>query len=480
MALGCAPRGQPKAWSGPPPIILVSIDTFRADRLGVYGNPDGLTPNLDTFAAEAVVFDDAYSQAALTAPSHGSIFTSRYPAEQTTMDNLTLLDPSRPTLAEMLDVYGYETAGFVSGGDLSPYRHLNRGFRTYEPVVDFGSLYHTTPKALAWLDGVKEQEPFFLFVHGYDTHASYLKPTPYGYLYTDADFHGPGKAAVRTATERLIDGGLYPNANRLLDFEVELLRPRDPANDDLIHEALLAGEARIAVSDEDIAHVRAVYDGAVSYADAMFGTFMAGLEARDLLDHAVIIVMSDHGEQLGERGIFGHSTGIEDEETHTVLMVRMPAGEGGGRHVTGLVEMLDIVPTVADIIGATPPAGISGRSLYPALRGEPFTPRPYTHAQGSQLARMVSVRGVQGRLTWTGLSVSSPEFAEVVEAARIDGPGFRVTPSDLPLPVQLELRTEMVGWARSLDGPPDSPGPTPLPPALRQSLRDHGYFEVVP
>ncbi len=480
---GCNPQGRganPAPASGPPSVILVSIDTLRADRLAAYGNPEGLTPNLDAFAREAVVFDSAYSQAAQTAPSHGSIFSSRYPAEQTTIENLTLFDPARATLAEMLDIYGYQTAGFVSGGDLSPYRHLNRGFATYQSVVDFGSLYHTTPRALEWLDGIDKEKPFFLFVHGYDTHSSYLKPTPYGYLHTDANFRGPGKSAVRTATERIVDGQLFPNANRLIDFEVELLRPRDPANNEMISSAMLAGEARIAVNDADIAHVRAVYDGAVSYGDAMFGTFMAGLEQRKILDHAVIIVMSDHGEQLGERGMFGHCCGIDDEETHTVLMMRLPKGEGGGRHVGGFVEMLDILPTVADLVGATPPAGIDGRSVYPALMGAPATQREFAHAEGSQLSRLVSVRGAAGRLTWSGLSVQSPEFADVVAAARIDGPGFNPTPADLPVAEKRELRDEMVRWARALDPPPGPAGPPQLPAALRQSLREHGYFEVAP
>ncbi len=476
--IGCHPPAAP-AHPGPPPVILVSIDTLRADRVGAYGNPQGLTPNLDRFAQQAVVFDSAYSQAAQTGPSHGSIFSSRYPSQQTNLTDDTVLDPTHATLAEMLQAYGYQTAGFVSGGDLSPSRHLDRGFTTYESVVNFGSLYHTGPRSLAWLDTIDQSKPWFLFVHGYDTHSTYLKPTPFGYLHADPRATGPGEIAARTMTERIVDRTLAPNAQPLRALEVSLLRPWAPENRQAREEVLVQGEPPVVVSDADIAYIRGVYDGAVSYADAMFGTLMVGLESRGVLDQAVIVVMSDHGEQLGEHGAFGHSYGLDDEETHTVLIVRLPHGEHGGRHVAGLVEMLDILPTIASLVGATPPAGIDGHTLAPALADQPFVGRQYAHSTGNHLQRMASVRSEAGRLTWSGLFAGSPLFASITEYTRVDGPGFASSPG-LAAQGRDALRAEMVRWARELDPPPDTAEAEPMPAELRQSLREHGYFEVTP
>lgn len=481
MCLGptaCTPP-DPAPRPGPASVLLISIDTLRADRLGAYGNPNGLTPNLDQFARQAVVFDGAYSQAAQTGPSHGSIFSGRYPPQQTTLADDTLLDPAHPTLAGMLGAYGYQTAAFVSGGELSPIRHLDPGFTTYESVVNFGSLFHTTPRALAWLDGVDPTRPWFLFIHGYDTHSTYLKPDPYGYLHADPHFDGPGQLAAQTMTERIVDGTLTPAIEPLRDLQVNLLRPWSPASRPARDEALAGQNGRLVVDDDDVHQIRGVYDGAVAYADAMFGALMAGLQRRGTLDHAVVIVMSDHGEQLGERGAFGHSYGLEDEETHTVLMVRLPRGEHGGRHISGLVEMLDILPTVADLVGAVPPAGIDGGSLYPALIGDPFDARPFVHSSGNHLQRTVSVRSEAGRLSWSGIWAGSPLFEPLLASARIAGPGFTSSPG-LSVAEQEALRTELVRWGLSLDPPPEAVGAQPMPAELRKSMREHGYFEVAP
>lgn len=471
---GCADRVS--AAKGPPPILLISMDTLRADRLGAYGNPDGLTPNLDAFAREAIVFDRAYSQAVQTAPSHASVFTGRYPTEQTSPDNQTVLVPEHPTLAGMLGVYGYQTAAFVAGGDLSPHRKLTQGFGTYETSEDFGSLYHTFPRALAWLDTAVPTQPWFLFVHGYDCHSIYLKPTPYGYLHADLGWTGEAAMAVQTATERIIDGHIYPNLDGLLRADNGLLRARSPENRERVQELLQGGESPVAVVKEDLTYIRGVYNGAVSYADAMFGKFLAGLEQRGTLDSAVIVVMSDHGEQLGERGIFGHCCGLGDEETQSVLMVRLPGGAHGGRHVRPFVELVDLLPTLAEIAGARAPAGIAGRSLVGALEEREFEGRAYSHSQGNVRMRIVSVRGEEGRLTYAGMPATGRYLADVVEVARLDGPGFEGTES---LAARATLRTELVRWLRTLEAGPDVTA-EPIPAGLKKSLRDHGYFDVTP
>lgn len=479
--VGCGARAEPAATAGgPPPIVLLSMDTFRADRIGAYGNPDGLTPNLDAFAKEAVVFDNVFSQAVQTAPSHSSLFTSRYPTEQVGPDRMPYIPPDQPRLPQLLGLYDYQTAAFVGGGDLHPVRGLNAGFDTYEVSRDFGSFYHSGPMALSWLDTAPKDKPYFLFVHGYDTHAPYLRPPPFGYSRADARADNQGQVAVRTATERIVDGVLYPDFDALMRSFERQLRPRSAEGKRQTAEiaaSTLRGEAH-PVSEEDLAFVRSVYDGAISYADTMVGSFLAGLESRRVFDDAIVIILSDHGEQLGEHGVFGHCCEANDEETHVPLMVRMPHGEGGGRHVKGLVELVDVMPTILEIVGATPPARIHGQSFAAALHGGAFAGREYVYTEGTELMRTVTMRGLAGRLSYMGLSASQPLLPDLVEAARIDGPGFVAT-GGLPDAERTAMRTAMVGWLRTLSPPPPPPGKrNELPDSLKKSLREHGYWDV--
>lgn len=475
---GCAEPPAPLQTPPRMPIVLLSIDTLRADRLGAYGNPNGLTPNLDRFAAESVVFDHAYSQATQTAPSHASVFTSRYPSEQAGIDYQPILMKEHPTLASVLSFYDYQTGAYVAGGDLSSHRNLMQGFASYGSGPDFGSLHHTTPLATAWLDTLDRSRPFFLFLHGYDCHARYLKPTPFGYLHADISYKGIGQELAHTATERLIDGMVYKDFAGLLKAHTAVLRPRSEAGKKQLAEFVGEHDRPVPVEQADLDVIRGAYDGSVSYADAMFGIAMADFEARGILDQALIMVISDHGEQLGEHGLFGHCCGAEEEETHVVLMARMPKGEHGGRHVDGFVELVDVMPTLIEIAGGKIPARVRGESFAAALRGQEFSGRPYAHTEGNQLMRLVTVRGPAGRLSYTGLYTAAPLLPDMLGTASITGPGFS-TSDALPDDQREPMRKELLSWIATLDDPP-SRHSAPLPESLKKSLREHGYFDVQP
>ena len=189
LGIACAPAppgGEGRDPAAPPSsarpsVVVVSLDTLRADRLGCYGDERGLTPNLDRFAAEALLFENAFSQSNNTVQSHASLFTSRYPSELCRLGPAYRLGAgSPPTLAEVLSAYGYQAGAFVAGGHLDPSFGLDAGFQEYAAPAQWGSLYHTWPLALKWLDRVDPARPTFLFLHGYDTHARYVKPTPFG------------------------------------------------------------------------------------------------------------------------------------------------------------------------------------------------------------------------------------------------------------------------------------------------------------
>ena len=475
-ALGASACDAPR--NGPPNVLIVSLDTFRADRVGALGNADGLTPNLDRFAAESIVFSHAYSQSTVTGPSHTSVLTSRYPTEFSGATRAATLSKEMYTLPEVLGKYGYQTAARVAGGDLNPALGPTRGFGSYETSVDFGSLWHTLPMATAWLDGLDSAKPFFLLLHGYDTHTVYLKPTPYGLLHTGREGFTRAQEEEINATERVMDGLHHRNLDLLTAVTVSELYPRSVQGKAKLAE--MVSDAPVPfplVPPEDQEVIRKVYDGAVSYADAMFGLMLVRLEERGLLDDTLIVLMGDHGEALGDYGLFHRCCSLEDDVTHVPLMVRLPGGERGGERIEGVVELLDIFPTILERVGAVPPIHMRGQSFGAALRGEPFTGRRAAMTQGGLGARLLSARSLQGRLTYTGIPLTSPDLASVVQAMRIDGPAFEHT-AGLADDEALALRTEMVGWLRSLAPPPSEGSAAPIPKSLLRTLRAKGYWDA--
>lgn len=469
--LGCAPASDR---SGPVNIILVSLDTFRADRLGVFGNQHGLTPNLDAFAAQATVFTNAYSQSPTTGPSHASMFTSRYPSQVVGPGARARIPDSMFTLPEVLDKYEYQTAARVAGGDLSPEIFSTRGFDSYVAVAQFGSLWHTMPAAIEWLDSADPSQPFFLFLHGYDTHTTYLKPTPFGLISTGLSELTPDQLDAINSTPNVIDGRLH-KSTLLLEEMSYTLRPRSAAGKKRTADRVANMRRTLpVVSAVDQELLRRTYDGAAAYADLQFGLLLARLEARGRLDDTVVVVMSDHGEPLGEDGLFHRCCSLDDAVTHVPLLIRLPKGEGGGNRVEGLVELVDIMPTLLELVGARAPADIEGVSLVPALRGEPF---PGRRASMSVGPRMLSARRQSGRLTYSGVPEDSEFLGDIVAAAELPGPSFVATDS-LDLPGQSSLRDEMVRWIRSA-GPAttDTEGP-PIPPELSAILQAEGYWNA--
>jgi hypothetical protein len=459
---------------GPAPIILVSMDTLRADRLGAWGNADNLSPNLDRFAREATVFENAYSQSNETCFSHASLFTGRYPSELGRLDQDFRLDTTTPTMPAILAAYGYHTGASVAGGFLDPAFGFSRGFDHYDSPLQWASLYNTFPLALSWLDSLPAHEPFFLFLHGYDTHQRYLKPSPYGYAWADPGYTGIGEHLVREldGTLRITDGVLRPAMSLLeLQSRNEVRFRTKEARARLLVEGATSTDKLEIVNDAAQEHVRDVYDGAVAYADAMFGVFMSGLAERGLLDRAVIVLISDHGEGLGEDGLFNHRFGVEDEETHVPVMIRLPGGKSGGRRVKDIVELVDILPTVLEVAGADPPASMRGRSLLPATRGEPLAPKTAAFTEGA--FRMVSVRTAKGRFSFAGLAADSPYLADVLAGERTDGPGVTAS-AGLSEADKLDLRDALVAWRRGLPPAPDNT--TINDPMLKDALREHGYW----
>ncbi len=400
-------------------ILVVSLDTLRADRLGAWGSTAGLTPNLDRFAAESVVFDRAFAQSNETLYSHAALFTSRYPDRLDAMDGTFRVPASTPTLADAFTGAGWATAGFVAGGHLSRSFGLDRGFAQWDDTSSWGSLRETSALALHWLDTRQGEAPFFLFVHAYDTHDRYLRPSPFGYAFADPGDQGLGARLGRTVGgASSVLGGAWterPDTPELLAASPRFdhgraVRELDPT--------------AAPLSEADVLHLAALYDGAVAWEDACFGRFMAGLDARGLLDRITIVVLSDHGEELGEGGVFAHRATLDDAVTRVPLMVRLPGGAHGGRRLTGLVELVDVAPTLLDLAGVDAALYGDGQSLVRGIEGGEEVARSTAVSVGA--LRLLSVRGPTARLTAEGLSVDNPHLDALLAVAPLDGVSLRL------------------------------------------------------
>jgi arylsulfatase len=332
LALGGC-RAEP---ARPPDVVLVLIDTLRADHVGAYGYARPITPSLDALCAQATLFENAIAQAPHTIPSMLQLMTSRY------AQGLEIPAADR-TLAEALQAQGYDTLAVVENPNFEqhPTAHgLKRGFRRFyrNGVIDRVSLaqqlYRTntpadavtaqTARALRTRDRAK---PLFLWVHYFDPHDPYLPPFADDLEALSQDSPSPYTGDVRATDVYLKDPP-----------------PR--------------------LSPADRGHIVALYDAEVRYADQAVGELFALLRAEGLYENALIVVASDHGESLGEHGVWTHGRSAWDAEIRVPLIVRRP-GQARPERVRDAVELLDVFPTVLDLAGL-PADGLrlDGESLF--------------------------------------------------------------------------------------------------------------------
>ena len=349
--LSCAGRFDPARQD----VVLVVVDTLRADHLGVYGYERATSPRLDAFARRAAVFDAAWSAAPWTLPSVMSIMTSRYPSSHRVENDGLRLADDVPTLAETLRRAGYATGGFVSHVYVSSLYGFGRGFEVFD---DFGlsqpgyrleagmepGADRVTDAALAWLRG-QGRRPVFLLVHYFDPHWPYAPPETYRALFPDP-YHGPLDAS-------------YDAISKFLD-------PLTPIPEDY----------RQFLIDR--------YDGEVRFVDDQFSRLLDGLAATGRAPRSWVVVTGDHGEEFKDHGSMGHGRRLYEETIHVPLIIGRAAGQAGagatGRRVAAPVSGIDLFPTIAALAGAAAPAGLQGTSLAPLLgpggSGSPVADRP--------------------------------------------------------------------------------------------------------
>ena len=283
-------------------VVLISIDTLRADRLGCYGYARDTSPVIDALAAEGLRFSEAVSVTSWTLPAHATLLTGLYPAEHGLVTDRIRLPESPPTLATILSEAGYHTAGIVSHVYLGSRWGFDRGFAAFDETLGAGSPHsvvaeRVVDKALKALGAWREEhggKPLFLWLHIFDPHWAYVPPKPYDSLF-DPDYEGG------------VDGG-YAS-----------LRPH-------IRALRRPGESAPALADRDLAHLEALYDGEVRYVDDQLGRFFTALRDAGLWEETLVAVVSDHGEEFMEHGsLEGHQWTLFDE----VVMVSGRRQAGG-------------------------------------------------------------------------------------------------------------------------------------------------------
>jgi arylsulfatase A-like enzyme/tetratricopeptide (TPR) repeat protein len=435
LPLGCAPETDPEPRPRPVPeptptweelagnvatnrlnVVLVTIDTLRADRLSSYGSEQVSTPHMDRLAREGLRFSNAATAVPFTLPAHSSIMTGTYPPLHGVRENVGYsLDETLPTLAEELSAGGWDTAGFVSAFVLDSRWGIGRGFDRYRddfqldpnrPSVNVGQVQHEGPDtiehALAWLDEPRDG-PFFLWVHLFEPHDPYEAPEPYRSRYPD--------------------------------------RP---------------------------------YDAEVAYADSLIGLLREGLESRGVLDDSVFVLTSDHGEGLGQHSEGFHGYFIYDSTVHVPLVLRLPFGDFEGRVVDEAVSHVDILPTVLGVVGRQVPSQVQGIDLLPLILGrEPESPREvYTESYYSlyhyNWAPLRSIRTESEKF----IETTNPELYLLREDAGEESNALRQN-RDLAR----SLRDRLLAYSRHLKSSGERPGGRPdLDTETLAQLRALGYL----
>lgn len=314
-------------------IVLITLDTLRADHLGCYGYARARTPNIDTFAGSALRFDNAYSTINTTLASHASMMTGRHPQNLGLPRNSFPLAPHIPTLAELLSRNGYRTAAFVSCSALASGMGLARGFEIYDEEFGLAAADQdqrraeaTTAAALQWLDRNSEG-PYFLWVHYFDPHFPYDPPAPFDTIYGEG-YQGPADGSMAYLEQ------LWQN--------------------------------RVSPTRADLRRLVDLYDGEIAYLDHGLGPLLDRLDRPEFKETTLVAITADHGEHLTERRLkFYHGNYVYQPSIRVPLLIRFPGDRREKGTVRETVQTLDLFPTLLAAAGIPPAEGTAGGDLSP-------------------------------------------------------------------------------------------------------------------
>lgn len=461
---GCGDSGAPGEKAvAPVNVLLVSIDTLRADHMSVYGYERSTTPALETLASQGVRFDAAYAPASTTAPSHASLFTSLYPPTHRVVKNGRVLADEHETLAEVLSRWGYQCGAVVSSYVMHKKFNYDQGFDSWNddfsqadsPVgitvweggqVEgkfYGLADDTTRRAVDWLEARDASQPFFLFVHYYDPHDPYAPPA----------------------------GWAEP-------FELDL-----PADSRRGLDLLIAS-----------------YDGEIAYTDHEIGRLLDALDELGLRDQTLVVAIGDHGEGLMAHGHLNHGLQIYEESVRIPLIFRWPSQLAANQLISTPVSLTDVAPTILELLragaesaGAGGREGIElaellsnaegaarGRSLVPTLSGEEVARGPVYLYRRPYEGGMIGGIWAEGEKfglrdgRWKYIRADASPQAEELYDLEADPEERNNLQGSLP-EVARGLSERLALWLRSVSR--EDPALLPLPAEDRARLEALGYAD---
>ena len=326
-----------RSWRDDSNVLLIVVDSLRADRIGVYGSRDELTPNLDRFTRDTLWFKEAWSTSSWTLPSMASILTSTHGVQNQAWFEDRRLGRGVTTIAEAFAAEGYRTVAFTDGGFVAPAFGLDRGFHTFDG--EGGGLQALTERFQGFLDS-NEGGPWFVLLHTYELHAPYDPPEE-----------------ARAAVERR-----HPEA----------LKERAPDPREFYAEA-----DRGSLSPAVVKTLRELYDEEVRHTDGLLAELLEDLRERGLYDDAIICITSDHGEEFGEHGLLGHGDTLYVEQLHVPLFLKLSENQRGSVVIPEPVSLVDLAPTLVQAAGLDARLGLTTFAGTSLVGGKRWQRRPH-------------------------------------------------------------------------------------------------------
>lgn len=407
-------------------VLIITIDTLRPDRLGCYGYERPTSPNLDAFAKQCVRFTQAYSTSSFTPPSHASLFTSRYVINHGLLA-WNGLPSDQLTLAEVLREHGYRTAASTNLHLLTR-QNLGQGF-TFKKEARLRDGREVVSDGLRHIREAGS-EPFLVWLHLYDVHR------PYGRV--------PGWTTMFTGERRPGIG----DEQRHYNLPPQMVRQR-------------------GLSPQDLKYIENRYDAGIAYVDAQLAPLLAELSTPDRLEDTLIIITSDHGENLleHEEGFFAHDPFLNTVVTRVPLLIRYPAGRGAGQVRDGLVSLIDLAPTVLETIGLPKPASFEGESLLPLTTSDAW-PRTELYMECWGIQERKAARTAE-RLIIHDLKTNRTSFYDLAADAGELNPASKASDE-----ADERLHASLIEFMKR-EGP--YPAPPKTDPRVIRELRSLGY-----
>jgi arylsulfatase A-like enzyme/uncharacterized membrane protein YbhN (UPF0104 family) len=327
-------------------VLVIVVDTLRADHLPSYGYETGRTPNLDAFASDAIRFDQAFSNASWTRPSFASILSGRYASSHGVMAKTDALPGDLTTLAEAYREAGWHTEGVVTNYNVGPYFNFDQGFDSYHYLSpDFVLGADDSAAKLLLVQFLRQR------IETIRDRALGVQP---GTAYQDAS----------VVNREVLSAIEHAPGDRPWMMFVGYMDPHDPYYAHPYDGEAYSRAAHPNPTPDEAEHLTALYDGEITFWDEHFGALVAELRRRGLYDDMTIVVTADHGEEFCEHGGFFHGTTLYDEQVHVPLFVKLPASRRGGTVVRHWVQSIDIMPTLLRESRVEVPAGVQGASLF--------------------------------------------------------------------------------------------------------------------